>query len=271
MRAILSFVLIAGSVYVGICVLLFVFQEKLLFFPDRTISVTPQSGGLGYEPVTMFTEDNVKISGWHIPAEEAKFVLLFFHGNAGNISDRLESLQIFHGLGLSVLIVDYRGYGESGGRPSESGTYRDAEAAWSYLVDELGFSPEGIIVFGRSLGAGVATWLAAKHRPAALILESAFASAPELGSDLYWFLPIRLLSRIKYDNLARMQQITCPLLVIHSPDDEIIPYKHGRKLFEAASAPKEFLQLQYGHNEGFLLSGSRYVNGIRNFIDNHVP
>ena len=259
-----------GSIYIGICVLLFIFQERLLFFPDRKIIATPTLAGLIYEGVSFFTEDDVKITGWFIPVEGAKFVVLFFHGNAGNISHRIESLQIFHELGLPVLIIDYRGYGESGGKPSEEGTYKDANAAWSYLVDERGFDPGNIVISGRSLGGGIATWLAARYNPAALIVESSFTSAPQLGADLYWFLPVKLLSRINYDNLYRIKKVSCPVLVVHSTDDEIIPFKHGQKLFEEANEPKEFLQLRFGHNDGFLLSGKNYVDGLRKFLEKHA-
>lgn len=148
----------------------------------------------------------------------------FLHGNAGNISHRLDSLRIFHGLGLDVLILDYRGYGRSEGRPSEEGTYRDARAASRYLVEARGVAPERIVVFGRSIGAAIAAALAVEQRPAALILESGFTSVPDLAADLYPWLPARRLARLHYDTRARLPHVTVPVLIVHSRDDEIISF-----------------------------------------------
>jgi len=171
---------------------------------------------------------------------------------------------------LSVLIVDYRGYGQSEGRISEQGTYLDAEAAWRYLVEQRGVSPEEIIIFGRSLGGGVATWLAGVHPPRALILESTFTSVPDIGAGQFPFVPVRWLARIHYNSLERLRQIHVPVLIIHSPDDTTIPYSHGERLFEAANEPKEFLEIQGGHNEGFIISGNHYQAGIDAFIKKHA-
>ena len=149
-------------------------QDRMLYYPDREVLQTPEDIGLEYEEVSLKTKDNVTISGWYIPAEHEKAVLLFCHGNAGNISHRLESINIFHNIGLSVLIFDYRGYGKSEGKPSEKGTYRDAEAAWNYLVEEKRKTPDRIILFGRSLGAAIAADIALRKIPQGLILKSGF-------------------------------------------------------------------------------------------------
>jgi uncharacterized protein len=175
-------------------------------------------------------------------------------------------LRIFHDLGLSVLIFDYRGYGRSEGRPSEQGTYLDAEAAWVHLTVDREINPGNIVLFGRSLGGAVAARQAAVDTPAALILESVFTSVPDLAARYYRFIPVRLLSRFRYDTLAAVRKVSCPVLVIHSPNDEIIPYENGRRLYEAAGEPKSFLALRGSHNEGFLASGSQYVNGLEAFI-----
>jgi len=167
---------------------------------------------------------------------------------------------------LNTFIFDYRGYGKSEGRPSERGTHRDAEAAWHHLVATRKESPSRIIFFGRSLGAALAVHLAAKHPPRALIVESCFASARELAADLYPFLPTRWLLRFHYSPIDALPNIDVPVLVIHSPNDEIIPFHHGQKLFAAARQPKMFLEITGGHNDGFHVSGGRYRAGIERFL-----
>jgi fermentation-respiration switch protein FrsA (DUF1100 family) len=172
---------------------------------------------------------------------------------------------------LSVFIIDYRGYGKSSGRPSEQGTYLDAEAAWEYLLNEKGLKSDEIIVFGRSLGGAVATWLANRHTPAGLIIESSFTSIADIGKYYYPYLPTSLLARIKYASIERIAHNKSPLLVIHSIDDEIIPYQHGKALFaqaatESPQVNKMFMDIRGGHNEGFLLTGEKYSNGIDHFI-----
>ena len=264
-----SVLTIVGGLYVLICIYLFFMQGRLLFYPNlpsRKITATPAKIGLSYEPVTITTSDNVRIKGWFVPAQKAKGVLLFFHGNAGNISHRLDSLAIFHRLGLSTLIIDYRGYGESEGRISEEGTYLDAEASWRYLTETKGIAPEEIVIFGRSLGGAVAATLATRTSPAGLILESVFSSVPDMAAQLYPVFPVRLLSRYQYDVKKAVQRVTCPVLVIHSRDDEIIPFANGVNVYEATVSEKQFLEIRGGHNEGFLVSGSTYQQGLERFL-----
>lgn len=265
-----SLVTIIVILYLGLTLLLFLFQARFIYFPTRRLEASPARIGLAYESVTLVTEDGVKLSAWFIPAPEARGALLFFHGNAGNISHRLTSIEQFHRLGLHVFIIDYRGYGQSEGQPTEAGTYRDAAAAWRYLTEERGFKPEQIVIFGRSLGGAVGAWLAQNQPPAALILESTFTSIPDMAARQFPFLPTRLLARIRYNTLERLPQVTCPVLIIHSPADEIIPYSHGRRLFEVANEPKAFLELQGGHNEGFMLSSPAYEAGLEAFIAKHL-
>ncbi len=267
-------VLLVALVYGAMLLFVFLYQDHLLFLPNlpsRQVETTPAALGLAYEPLTLTTSDGVELDGWFLPAKTARGVILFCHGNAGNISHRLDSLRIFHELGLSVLIFDYRGYGRSQGRPTEAGTYRDAEAAWQYLVGERQVEPSRIVLFGRSLGAAVAARLAALHQPGALILESCFTSVPDMAAKLYPLLPVRLLSRLHYNVVDSLPEVSCPVLVVHSPNDEIIPYSHGERLFAVAQPPKEFLQLRGGHNEGFLLSGPAYVNGLADFLSGFLP
>ncbi|MEA3546234.1 MAG: alpha/beta hydrolase [Thermodesulfobacteriota bacterium] len=228
--------------------------------------MSPVDVGLPYESVKLVTSDNVQLDGWYIPAPHARGVVLFCHGNAGNISHRLESLLLFNKLGFSTLIFDYRGYGRSQGKPSEQGMYKDAEIAWQHLTQERGVPPPQIILFGRSLGAAVTAHLATIHTPAALILESCFTSVPDIAADLYPFLPVRLLSRLDYNAIKKLENVPCPVLIAHSPNDEIIPYKHGRALYAAAKEPKRFLELRGGHNDGFLVTGKVYRDGLDSFL-----
>ena len=266
-RMLSSFVLIVLALFLGVLSLLYVFQEKMVFFPGKSIVYTPETIGLQYEDVYLLTDDDIKIHGWYVPHAGAKATVLFFHGNAGNISHRLDSLSIFHDLGLSVFIIDYRGYGRSGGRPSEHGTYRDAQAAWYYLVDERGLRPDEIIVFGRSLGGAVAAALAARVTPAAVILESTFTSVKELGKHYYPYLPVSWIARIRYPVDEHIASFNCPVLVIHSHQDDVVPFRHGQRLFENAREPKTFLPISGDHNTGFLLSGDVYVAGVKRFLE----
>ncbi len=253
--------------YLVILVVIYFKQDGMFYFPEKEIWQTPRDINLEYTEINFRTKDGINISGWYIPAYKEKGVLLFCHGNAGNISHRLDSIKIFNSLNLSVLIFDYRGYGRSNGKPSESGTYLDAEAAWDYLVDVKQKSPEKIILFGRSLGGAVAAEIALRENPAGLIIESSFTSVPDIGKKFYPWFPVKLISKFRYSTIDKIGLIKCPKLIIHSPEDEIIPFKHGKYLYEKASPPKEFLEIKGGHNEGFLISGNTYNTGLKRFLD----
>lgn len=273
MTASLHLLLLVALGYTALLIFLYLYQSHLLFLPhipSRSVAATPADVGLAYEPVTLVASDHVELDGWFLPAADSRGVILFCHGNAGNISHRFDSLLIFHRLGFSILIFDYRGYGRSQGRATEAGTYADAEAAWQYLVQERSVDPDRIVLFGRSLGAAVAAQLATVHQPGALILESSFTSVPDMAAQLYPLLPARWLSRLRYDVLGYLQEVSCPVLVVHSPGDEIIPFSHGERLFAAARSPKGFLELKGGHNEGFLVTGPAYVHGLDDFLTAHL-
>lgn len=250
-------------------------QSRLLYLPDlpaRDLTTTPDKAGLDWEPVRLAAADGFGLGAWYIPAEGAETALLFLHGNAGNRGHRLDSLRLFHDLGLAVLILDYRGYGDSEGEPSEAGTRHDARAGWEHLVRTRGFEPGRVVLFGRSLGGAVAARLAADLAavatpPRALILESTFTSVPDLGTELYPWLPVRLISRLRYDTLGLMARIDVPVLVVHSREDEIIPFAHGERLFAAAREPKRFLTLHGSHNTGYHLSREPYRAGLAAFLD----
>lgn len=254
-------------VYLGLLTALYFTQSKLVYFPSRQLVATPATVGLAFEDVTFASEDGVMLHGWFVPGPPGARTLLFMHGNAGNISHRLESLQVFNRLGLSTFIFDYSGYGASNGTPSEAATYSDAAGAWRYLTEQRGIEPEQIVLFGRSLGGGIATWLARQQASGALILESTPTSMVDLAARHYPYVPARLLLNIRYPSVTRIPHVNVPVLVAHSPDDEIVPYSHGQTMHSAATEPKHFLVLEGGHNDGFLMTGARYQEGLRAFLD----
>lgn len=250
----------------GLLVLLaWTFSNSLVFFPRRELKRNPSERGLSFEDVFFKAVDGTALHGWFLPGE-GRGTVLFCHGNAGNISHRLDSLEIFHRLGLSVFIFDYRGYGKSDGKPTEAGVYSDVEGAWRYLLQERKASPEEIVLFGRSLGGAVAAWMAEQVRPRGLILESTFTSLADAGRHHFFFLPVKLIVGDSFNTLGRMKNIHCPVLLASSPDDEIVPGDHGRVLFDAAGEPKKFLPLKGDHNWGFLLTGESYAEGLKSFF-----
>lgn len=267
LRMFASIITILLSVYILLCIGLYFFQEKLIYFPDNQLVNTPS---LDFNDVYLTSSEGKKIHGWYIDHENPRAYVLFFHGNAGNISHRPETIKIFNELGLATLIIDYQGYGLSEGQPTEKGSYDDALAAWKYLIDEKNIKAEYIIVFGRSLGGGVASWLANEKQPGLTILESTFSSITDIGKETYPFLPVKWLTRIQYNSKEHIKTINSPVLIIHSQHDEIIPFEHGQLLFNLAKEPKEFHEIQGGHNGGFLINRESYKNALANFIDKHL-
>jgi len=260
--------------YAALVALAWVFQSRLVYFPQmgREIEATPLAYGLAFEQVTLHTDDGERLAAWWVPVEGAAGAVLIFHGNAGNISHRLDYLRMFNRLGYASLIVDYRGYGQSTGSPSEQGTYRDAEAAWNWLTGKRGVAPGDIVLLGESLGGAVAAWLAARVEPRGLVLASTFTSVPELGAQVYPFLPVRIISRFSYDTRGAVQAVKAPVLIAHSRDDDIIPFAHGKALFEAAREPKRFLEMRGGHNDGFLFMRDEWVAHLAAFLEStRVP
>lgn len=251
--------------------LLYLMQPALVFFPYRELVETPRTWGLEYEDVYIDTRDGVRLHGWYIPSEESKGeaqeVVLFLHGNGGNISHRGASIGIFNRLGLNVLIIDYRGYGKSEGAPSEEGLYEDARSAWRYLIEQRGFKHQQIIIFGRSIGAAVATKLAVETAPERLILESSFSSSRDMADRVLPLISRLVVMRYPFDSMARIKDIKARLLMLHSPDDEIIPFSLGDKLYRAANEPKQFVKLKGDHNHGFILSQPEYEQALARFIN----
>lgn len=262
--------------YIGLAIALYFGQSNLVFMPSKDVLETPKSIGSKFEDIQIRTKDNVNLSAWFVPAKDnnpiGKAVILFCHGNGGNIGNRVSYLPIFKDLGLATFLFDYRGYGKSEGQPSEEGTYKDVEAAWQYLTQERKIPSQKIIIYGESLGGAIASYIAQtttqqnpQNSAAGLILASTFTSVSDRAAELYPFLPIRLLSKFSYNSIDRLPNIKIPVLIMHSTEDEIIPFHHGEKNFQVANVPKKLVKLGGSHNEGFLDSLETYRNSINEF------
>ncbi len=255
-------------------------QPSFLYDPVREVPYTPGELGLDFESVVFESNDGLQLSGWYIPAplevqaevesvqlgnspltrsaDNSEFTVLFCHGNGGNMCHRLDSINIFHKLGLNCFIFDYRGYGNSQGKTSEEGTYIDVGAAYKWLTEEKKISPDNIIIFGRSLGGSIAAQLAGKVKAKALIIESTFTSYINIGKKFYPYMPVRWFARFDYETIDYVKSVHCPVMIIHSRNDEIIPFEFGLELYEAANEPKEFVEIFGSHNDGFLVSREIY-------------
>ena len=269
----LKFFLVLAAGYGLVLAMIYLMQGRMLYLarvPGRTLTMTPADERMDYEDVFIETIDGVTLHGWFIAGRSSR-VLLFFHGNAGNISHRLDSIRQFRNLGLSVLIIDYRGYGQSEGKTTESGIYRDADAAWRYLTETRGVRPDNVVIFGRSLGGSVAAKLAAQQHPLALIVESSFTAVPDIAQELYPWLPARWLSRLSHATRDYVRDVHCPVLVVHSRDDEIIPFHHGQAIFDAAPEPRTLLTLRGSHNDAYLWDERSYIEGLWAFLAGLTP
>ena len=241
-------------------------ERRFLFFPTKEITYTPGQVGLDYEEVFFLTEDGMQLHGWYVPGR-TDLTWLWFHGNGGNISHRVDEVAMFnHRLGVSQFIFDYRGYGKSQGRPTEQGTYRDARAALEYLRARPDVATDRIVYFGRSLGSAIAVELAASQPPLAMVLVSPFASVSDMARLTMPFLPVRWLVGKRYDSLAAIGRVDRPLLILHGEQDETVPVSQGRKLFEAANSPKQFRLLAgAGHNDTYSKGGAAYWDALTEF------
>ena len=269
----IKIIIVLALFYIAAMIAIYFAQALFIYAPNiptRELSSTPADIGLAFEEVTLRTADNEKLHGWFIPAvstnNQLEKTVLFMHGNAGNISHRLETIRIYHQLGLNFFIFDYRGYGQSTGNTSEAGTYLDAAAAWDYLIGEQNMDAEQIIIAGRSLGGGIASELANNVTPAMLILESTFTSMPDASKKHYPFMPISIILKHRYETLNKLKNISCPIVIVHSRNDEVIPFSHAEINFERANQPKKFIELRGGHGNGFLLSKRDYVAGLQDAL-----
>ena len=244
-------------------------ENFFIFYPDRSLETTPANWGLKYEDVSFEARDGTKLHGWFFPLPGKGPTILFSHGNAGNISHRIDNIKRLLDCGLQVFIYDYRGYGRSGGKPSEIGLYQDGLAAYDYLVERKGISPDRIIPFGRSLGAAVATEIATKRDVRSLIIESAFTSTRDMAKNMFLFQLLSPFLPHHYNNLGKIKSIAVPKLIIHGEADEIIPFSMGEMLYRAANAPKYFFPIHgAGHNDTYFIGGKKYFQIFSGFAKN---
>ncbi|MCD6413044.1 MAG: alpha/beta hydrolase [Elusimicrobia bacterium] len=265
LKNILTAIPVFAFIYVFMALIGYFFQKGLIYDPSRRFVKNPENVGLNYEDVYFETSDGIKLNGWFVPQPAGGKVILFCHGNADNISFFCDSIKQFRDLGFGVFAFDWRGYGRSEGSPSEKGTYLDVLAAWNWLVAKKGISPGGIIVLGRSLGSSPAAWLCCRHKPFAAVIESGFYSLKEIASQRYPFFPVGFILKYRYETGEYLKKILCPVLVVHSRDDRVIPFSHGLRLFEAARPPKKFLEIRGTHRNGHLTS-ENYASGLLDFV-----
>jgi pimeloyl-ACP methyl ester carboxylesterase len=244
-------------------------ENRLIFHPATGIARTPRDVGLDYQDLYFTTADNVRLNGWFIPHPQASATMVWFHGNAGNIGDRVNNIKLLHDkTRISIFIFDYRGYGRSPGSSSETTTYLDGEAAMNFVRSQLQIESKNLLIFGRSLGAAVAAEMASRHDSRAVILESPFASIREMAKVVFPALPIGPLLSAKFDVIDKVGKITVPLLVLHGDQDGIIPFEQGQRVFAAARQPKQFYPITgAGHNDTFITGGDGYYERLKSFIE----
>ncbi len=250
-----------------IYVFLRIFEWKNIYYPTRELAETPDAVGLGYEDVTFNAVDGCRLHGWWIPRKDALGAVIVCHGNAGNIGDRVDTVNDLYNMGCSVFIFDYRGYGQSSGCAGERGTYRDVMAAYDQVHEKYGRQDNPpIVLYGRSLGGAVAVQGALERPVRGLIMESTFPSIPEMAAALYPRVPLKYLCAYRYDSFKKVKQINVPLLMAHSRDDQVIPFELSRKLFEAANEPKQFVELTHEHNWAGWHTSPEYKKAVIAFL-----
>ena len=272
-RKIIIRLLRIGALLLGVLALSFLsgcwnwFVEKQVFFPDTTIEQTPADFDLPFEDIWFTSSDSVRLHGWLIPAKPSTHILLFCHGNAGNISHRLDNVRLLNQRGISVFIFDYRGYGRSDGRISEKGFYLDSEAAYQVARKWADQQEAKLVVFGRSLGGVAATHLGATKSCDGLILESTFTNMGAMARAHYPLPFAESLLKHRLNAVGEIDQVRAPILFFHGDKDRIVPIRLGRGLFEVAPNPKEFVVLAgAGHNDTYFMGGQGYFNKIEDFL-----
>lgn len=243
-------------------------ERMFIYFPTKQLESDPSHIGLPFQDLRIVTEDHVALHGWFVPHPAARKTLLIFHGNAGNISHRLPWMEILYQLQLHLMIIDYRGYGKSEGSPFEDGLYRDARAAYAWWAKERAATGEQLVLFGESIGGAVAVDLATRITPSGLILQSTFTSARDMARTVFPLWLLQPLAHVRFDSVAKLPQVKCPMLIIHGNRDEIVPFRMGRELFEIAPGPKEFYEVPgAGHNDLPWEAGAEYTVRLRSFLD----
>jgi fermentation-respiration switch protein FrsA (DUF1100 family) len=266
---------IAGLLLAGygcLCLLAFLYQRRLLYFPIRWSEEEARRSNPGFEQLFIPTPDGQRLHAWLLRQEKAPWTVVIFHGNAGNLSFHQDTLVPFQALGLQAILFDYRGYGLSSGHPTEEGLLIDGEAVVEYARTSLKVAPDRIVYFGQSLGSGVAALLAGRHPPARLILQSGYPSLADVAAFHYPFLPVKLLMLDRFEDMEAIRHIACPLLMLHPSLDEIIPVDFGRALFEQAIAPKHFILLPGAHHNDVLqMAPQAQIQAIGEFLDLRSP
>lgn len=257
----------AAALYVLACLALWIGQERLIYVPGAPPKGEPKDHGLPGNALFLKTSDGVRLYAWLVPADRPRGAALVLHGNAGNVEDRAEYARAFRAMGLTTLMLDWRGYGASDGRPTEDGTYLDAEAGYDHLVRALGFEPAQVVVFGESLGGGPAIELARRHTTALLVVQDTFASIVDLGARQYPWLPVRWLARVRYDNVAKIGSVPVPVLILHSREDRLVPYEHAERLYAAALQPKKLVELAGDHDEAAFTARPEWVRVVEAIVD----
>ncbi|MGQ0650123.1 MAG: alpha/beta hydrolase [Gemmatimonadaceae bacterium] len=259
--------------YGGATTYLKVQEPSLVYKPGaRNVDEPSAQFALAQHSVTFPSGDGTRLNAWIVPAaktDSSGYWLLINHGNYGNIGygERPEFYSYARDIGLNLFAFDYRGFGTSEGTPREQGVYADAEAAYRYLTDSLHVPPDRIVIFGHSLGSGVATELATRVPAAALVIEGAYTSVPDRGQELYPWLPVRLIASERFETISKIARVKVPKLLLHSPDDSIIPYAHGERLFAVAAHPKRFVPIKGGHIVAFRDDRAVYFGAIRSLVD----
>ncbi len=269
-KILLGFALILAemaAIYVISAVYKYCTQSSYVYSPKKEIVGTPFDLKLYFEEVLLKTSDGANLCGWFVPSRGSNKVILFLHGNGGNISNRLTLIDYFNRkVGTSVFIIDYRGYGKSDGKITEAGTYMDARAAWDYLTVSKKIKTENIVLYGRSLGGPIAARLAGEVGAKLLILDSTFTSIKDIAAETYPYLPVRRFFKFEYPTISYIKSVKCPVLIIHSSGDERVPFSHGLKLYNDAGQPREFLKLSGTHGNSYMKSKDAYIEGIKSFI-----
>jgi uncharacterized protein len=267
--------LVLGFGYLAVAVVFAARQDMLFFKPRRVLAASPADAGLAFEDLALTTDDGVSLHAWWVPGPPTPspqqpgrmFTLLYLHGANTNLGDRVDTLRCWHELGFDILALDYRGYGRSGGRPSEAGLARDAEAAWHWLTGRRGLSPGRILIAAESMGVSLALMLAVRRGPVGLVLEGGFTRAADVAARRYWWLPVRQLIRLQLAAEDLIGAVRCPKLLVHSVDDLTVPITLGRRLEQLAAPPCRFLKVRGAHARACIEGGPRYRDGLQRWLE----
>jgi len=268
-RVSIWFIAVPVALYLVVCFVAWFFQDRLVWYPGPPPTGTPAAIGAAFEDLELRAADGALVHAWHVKAVRPRGIVVVCHGNAGNIENRLALAQTFRSLDYDVLLFDYRQYGRSRGTLSEEGTYQDGLAALDHAAAR-GFEPRRTVLYGESLGGAVAIELARRRPCAALVVEDTFTSLADVGAAVYPWLPVRWISRAKYASLEKVGALRVPLLVVHSPDDRLVAFEHGRRLLAAHPGPKDFLETGGAHGGGGFVLRAAWIESVRDFLAKHV-